>query len=252
MLNKPEALSVAEWRRAEAIKIAIMGRKGLDMSSDELDGHGSDFDRVMRDAEYIENWIGLAAEKERREAALGGVGAGGDCPSQRRWVDSTGLPPHQSEFHVSGPGGIGQMTFEQIDYLREMLPAFSRLGPIDLVREYYRKLPPDLGRAGNAIWHLPLAADVSEPEQDQLAFGERGFVMRYDGGDWRLVDEFPGYRLAGGDGTISRPHRIYWAPGVWPPVTEGAAAKPFRSGDVERTGDQLAASEAASVEDGVA
>jgi hypothetical protein len=194
MLNKVETLSVAEWRRAEALKIAIMGRKGLGIDKPE-GNNPADFDGVMADARYIEGWLSTA---EADELKYGGS-AGGEMISY---------------------AGI---TLEQLNYLREILPSFRGLGPLDLIREYYRKVA--LGsEAGNVVSLLPLVADIANPEQDQLAISDGGLVMRYNCFSWIIVDEFPGYRLVGGNGTISRPHRIYWAPGVWPPVTEEAAS----------------------------
>lgn len=225
-------LSAAEQLRLEAIKVAIMGRRGLGLGEGEVEGHSSDFCLIMKDAEAIEDWLDLANKKAAMAAQPEQLAAirrlmeskgmtptlvteGGGPAGGSTYADGTPYEqPARSVPRIPGDDrlfGESKMTAEQLEYLREHYGRDGDPRWVAWVRLFYWKTAKREGLPG-----LALIDDCPQPYRpDQLGVLS-GFdaVRRFDAdlNVWRPVDEFPGFRVENGV--------MHWAPGVWPPVTE--------------------------------
>lgn len=256
-------LSAAELRLIECMKVAIMGRKGLGIDPKDVDGHYTDFATIMSDAKGLADWVEAMARDAASVATVDAVAGerleagdvvmkvprSGDDPSALRdFIDerfpkpgadlagvvdrldsasARSIPriPARTDGDDAPPPRNWNMTAEQIDWLDAKYGHMAKTteGRIAAFYWYARKHHlPD----GNDLPMLPHIDECPIPcRQDQLAVDSAGVVHRYsmnaidvvdcrDG--WRVVDTFPGFRVEHGV--------LHWAPGVWPPAMDSAAA----------------------------
>ncbi len=217
-------LSAAETRLIEGLRLALIARRGLGKPESAMTYTGADYDLAMSDAVYIAGWIEATASKAADPEAVAlpkvasFVADDGETYVRTKAPRMVPRVPGEPTHMADSSGFVWNMTPEQVDWLDAEFGEHHTT-TVERIRAFYTRAHLD-----NNLPALPHVDEGPRPcVQDQLAVDDHGVVHRFAayegnnpippgmlGGDWIIVNEFPGYRIARGV--------LHWAAGTWPPL----------------------------------
>ncbi len=239
-------LSAAEVRLIECLRIAVTTRRGFGKNPETIQGNfACDYDLVLADALALAAWVEIEASKAADPEGVSlpkvasFMGDDGETYVRAKARDDWGMRPARDsrEWH---------MTAEQVEWLEQK---FGHMADSTAKRIYafYVRASLDIG-----VPALPHMDECPRPcVQDQLALDDKGVVHRFIawqpgcevagdlGGAWQFVSEFPGYRIERGV--------LHWAPGIWPPATEGKVEGAHAGGFTPGTHEEQGAASTAAL-----